>query len=232
MMTEYTPQTQTLGRDFFAPSEPTTEDVVILGENAADTADSRELTTEDVVVLGENEYSLPFELPVQGEKPTLEERVDWGLQSSKHGFDSWLLIKVKDELTVQLFQGGLDGASIDTTRIAAMLEEEIIAEQARHAEDAERLQEELIPAAELRDKPDYTAGHSFVYWQEDVENLRERKMVHSGMASFIASMPRSGEDWALDLAQGYVDRAKESAEVTARALLESELTDDFEAQAA
>lgn len=232
MTVEHAHQTpQTVERDFFTLPELTTEDMTLLGQNSVDTKDIPE-TTADVVILGDNEYYLPFESTAQEERPPLEERIESGLQSSIQGFDSWLLVKTRDAVAVQLFQSGLDEASIDIAQVAALLEQEVTNEHDRHTEDAERL-EEVIPAAELRDKAGYSADHSYIYGREDIENLRERSGVHRGMSAFTGSMLHGGEEWAVDLARGYVERVQESAKKAATiALRTSELTHYAEEQAA
>lgn len=46
-------------------------------------------------------------------------------------------------------------------------------------------------------------------------------MMHASMADFIASMPQSGDDWAIDLARQYIERAKESAQKEAARSLQA-----------
>lgn len=168
-----------------------------------------ELATAPVDILNDEAYRLPFDEPVKETKLSPEQHAELGIQNLLQALDGWLLMKVKDELTLQLYEGKLDEASIDALSVARVIEKEAAAEQARHTEDARRIAEVLIPEARLRTAPDYTNENLF--WHTDLDNLHSYEMMYTEMADFIASMPQSGEDWSIDLAQKYIARAKEAA---------------------
>ncbi len=159
---------------------------------------------DTVAVDAPEEFQYSFDIPpAQQERLSPEEYIAQAVQGSVHTFDDWLYMKVKDELTVQLFEGNL---SVKTARIAKLIEEEAAFEQMRHTQDAQCLNKERTTRASSYDGtlPIHVA-------QRDIENLRQQEMVHTQMVAFIANLAETGDDWARKLTYEYIERTKADA---------------------
>jgi len=192
MMTEQFSHKQTLAeRDALHPTEPTTDEVIILGEDA---------------------YPSRTELIPVSQEQLLERNPNSGFYAAVQELDGWLLFKVKNELVGQIFDPhSTDRQSVNIAAVATTLQAEIAAEKAKHSESAAKLENETIPSAGMRTEPEMNSKNPYIYWQKDVENLWERVEVHMNMVEYIDAFEGTGEDWLYDLSEQYIARAREGA---------------------
>jgi len=199
MMTEQPANTQTLvERDALYPSEPTTDEVIILGNNSYPTK------TEALPVLIDS----TAEYPERG-----------SFFSAVQELDGWLLFKVKTELVSQIYTGitpeataeGVEANSINISKVATILESELISEKAKHEFAAQELENDIIPVAQIRTLPDQNSGNPYKYWQKDIDNLYDRVEVHNRMSAYIDAFQNGGEDTLYEATEQYIERMYDMA---------------------
>lgn len=191
MMTEQLSNTQTLvERDALHPTQPTTDEIIIRGEDAYPTRTEGIVTSMEV---------------------SPESIEDKGFKAATDELDGWLLFKVKKELVDQVFKNGTEHSAVNIESVASVIKLEVAAEKEKHFQDAQLLENSTIPKATQRTEPNFMTNHPYNYWQKDVDNLWSRVEVHMQMVSYIDAFEQTGEDWLYDLSESYIKRARTTA---------------------
>jgi hypothetical protein len=158
-----------------------------------------ELTTDDVIILGEdtvNESSLS--------QKSASEHFQDTVKSELNTIDSWLSFKVKNELVAQIYTNiGAESSQINIAAVQQVITDELQGERDKNLQHALRLNE-VIPIAASREEPGFN-GQDF-YWKKDVENLQQRMGVHREVTSYIKAIQASGDEGLYDLTETYIQR--------------------------
>lgn len=199
MMTEQFTNTQALAeRDVLSVPRPTTDEVIILGEDTYETpAEAQANATEADTPTAENQAYL----------------------STVQELDSWLVMKVKNELVAQVFKGGIEDGAVNISNVASMLQKEIMLEKDKHFQAAIYLENDVIPHAGLRLQANLVSSAPYTYWKNDITNLWNRVEVHQQMVSYVEKLEQTGNDWAYDLSENYIIRTRNEAREEALSIL-------------
>lgn len=180
------------------PKEPRTSEVILIGEDAA-------------------------EMQAAARVDDYETQVLEGVVAQTHELEAWLKMKVRNELIGQIVHPS--EAGINISNVAAIVQAEMLAEEASHYENSHRLQNVEIPLAQMREAPVTTSAYPFNYWQKDVDNLYVRVGVSDQMVENFDTVKTSGEDWAYDLAEELIDILHDEAKDEAIAILRQQKED-------
>jgi hypothetical protein len=158
-----------------------------------------ELTTADVIILGEDN--------VEQQTPT-QEQVERYVGKELSLVDSWLQLKVKNELVVQLYRG-LENVDfeIDTKAVGDVISSELTHEREKNLDQALHVHT-LIPYAAINAE---TPNGPDEYGHRDVQNLQRRIDVHHNVIDHIKAIEATGEDGLKELAVNYIEQTKDQA---------------------
>jgi len=232
MMTEQAVHAQTLTaeRDANAPRpepDPTTEDVVVLGENFYTANPDRTNDSDDdgeTIVRGTDAYDEPDtdtnddgETIVRGtdiyEEVFDDERLGKAVDSELRGFYALLDLKVKDELMVQLASKGETG--INVARVGSLLQSLLHQEQNLHLQNALRIEGEYLPKARLNMEPARGVSDFSI---RDVEQLNWHYDLQSELVErLVALAPSTPEEYA-QMGSEYTARLLPEAQEAVRQL--------------
>lgn len=184
-------------------------------------------STSDVIILGEDAVTRSIETRAQ-EAP--EVRLEKGMQNEKFELNKWLVWNVKNDLVVQIIKSNSASTYIDISRTHSIVTSMLSQERDRHFQYHHMLENEFIPAAQLRTDMPTSFRKGTEYWSKDVDNLHMRSDIHEGMTEYIAAIERTGEDSLRSLTEEYIQQVLPTAREEALHILLAQQA-EHEAQA-
>lgn len=187
--------------------------------------DKPELTTDDVIFPSEDKAPNLIET----KETSYEDLVKNGLSSAVKSFEVGLGFKVKSELVAQFFdkefidKESLTTGEIDLERVSTLIQTEMEREVANNFENAQFLENQKIPQANIRlDTVRASEGPEVIKkFEKDIERLYARVEISTSIAEKLETelTELHNSDGEFELAEAYVNRLKDQAREEAIAIL-------------
>jgi hypothetical protein len=162
------------------------------------------VTTSDVIILGEDALN-----SAETYKEIMSEVVDEEIKAEVVALDFWIEFRVKNELVSQIFSNiDAKDLQIDISSVQDVVTTEIELQKTNLETAVSRIESSSLPEAYQQMEPIANK-----YWIKDVPNLKRRQSIYTGTLQHVNNYVNSSKDGLYSETEVYIQRSINAAQM-------------------